>query len=206
MHVSLSGWTLQICLIDEIVRCSENESRLALHQYIWKELQFIFADDSSGDSLLKFRYQGDMSNGTVVPLSAYLLLFIERTKHITSRGKGKRILLEISKLENNTYWKHLTYLRTRIRCTNWKRVSLPVTVASQLLTSGSRSLDLKVTCKGCGRLVRLVLSKASNEKHKVSKDRPGSRNVQCKFHKKRRKAKNKRRGAPVLVLSTRQRV
>ena len=120
----------------------------------------VVSDDASGGAVLKFHIQGSNNHINEEAVGASLLLYVNRRRKMKKRGKGKKIFLQISKLrpENGT-WESLTFLRTRVKKRRWKRISLPVSVAQQLLDSDNRSLDLKVKCIGCGRLVQLVFKK-----------------------------------------------
>lgn len=146
-----------------------------------------------------------------------MLLYVDRRRKIRKGGKGKKIVLEVSKLnKSNGTWESLALLRTRVKKRRWKRISLPVKAAQQFLDADDRLLDLKISCVGCGRLVDIVLNKYSNKNFNTSSDdntNSDKQNRSSKTHRKYRrrskrrekllKRRQKHSGTPILVISTR---
>lgn len=166
--------------------------------------------------ILKFSLSSKLSYRKEEAVGASLLLYIDRRRNIRKGGKGKRILIEISERTQNNTWQILSMLRTRVKKRRWKRVSLPVKAAQDILDSKVKSLDLRIRCLGCGRLVQVVLDKFSSfentketfktnnitDKDNGGRDSETNNNVRKKRHKHLiRRQRNS--GSPILIISTR---
>lgn len=177
-----------------------------------------FSDNDLEGNILAFSLQNNKQFQNEEALGASLLLYVDRRRKIRKGGKGKKVILRVSQLNvNNKTWDYLAVLQTRVKKRRWKRISLPVKSAQQLLDSDKKTLDLKIECIGCGRLVNLVLNKSSNKEidifniNKVGQDSDrlrSGKNYRKRRHKRRKQEKRLKRrqknsGTPILVISTR---
>jgi hypothetical protein len=88
-------------------------------------------------------------------VSAHLWILVSRCK---TKSRGKKILLKVSEVNSvGQRTNRLTSLRTRVKKTRWQRISLPLTLVQHLLETSRRTLQLRVTCIGCGKVVRPVI-------------------------------------------------
>ena len=167
----------------------------------------LFPGTDNGNAIIKFKYHNHQSSTDVEPVGASLLLYINRQRKIRKGGKGKKIILSVTDYDEKSRSEEiLTYLRTRVKKTRWKKLSLPLSVAQKFLNSGDRGLSLKVNCIGCGRLVQLVFLNSNNSHH--SKKRKRKRQKETAGEKRRRKPRRTRgrrniTARPILVISTR---
>ncbi|XP_045169926.2 uncharacterized protein LOC123532534 [Mercenaria mercenaria] len=176
------------------------------------------ANSDHEGNVLEFSLQRSKQSENAEALGASLLLYVDRRRKIRKGGKGKKIVLKVSQFNrNNSTWQNLAVLRTRVKKRRWKRISLPVKAAQQLLDSEQGSLDLKISCIGCGRLVDLVLNKnANNDISTLGADKDGlginklrsGKSYRKRRHKRRKhekllKRRQKNSGTPILVISTR---
>ena len=159
--------------------------------------------------MINFKYHSHGSSTNIEPVGASLLLHIHRRRKIRKGGKGKKIVLSVTDHdEKSTSNEILTYLRTRVKKSRWKKLSLPLSVAQKFLNSGDRGLSLRVNCAGCGRLVQLVFSN-SNSSHKSQQKRRKRKEIVDGNQRKRRKSHRNRQRRnistrPILVISTRR--
>ena len=186
-----------------------NMSSNFYHMYIVTMILFLFhiARSLNGDTVLRFGFQKYTKQDAEV-LNASLLVFVGRRRRRKKMSKGKIITIGISvfKGDNSTKpWQLVTLLRTRVRRRKWKRISLPVSIGQQLLSSKSRSLKLKVNCRGCGRLVKLGSSKQQS-KYKNKYVKAGKRHVHVRYRVRTRKKQPRHRGSPLVVIRTRESV
>ena len=160
----------------------------------------------NGDTVLRFGFQKYTTQDAEV-LDASLLVFVGRRRRRKKISKGKIITIEISEFmgDNSKPWQPVTLLRTRVRRRKWKRISLPVSIGQQLLSSKSRSFKLKVNGRGCGRLVKLGSSKQQS-KYKNKSVKVGKRHVHVRYRVRTNKKRPRHRGSPLVVIRTRESV
>lgn len=135
-------------------------------------------------------------------------------KRKRGRSRGRKVILRVMKVPNkkDEQFHYLTALRTRVKKTRWQKISLPVTLIQSMLDSKDNALNLRISCKHCGRMVRPVLfrreDKIKNLKNGKIRKRKGK--GKGKRRRRRRRMRNKRtngnnRIQPFLVISTRYR-
>ncbi|KAL4222044.1 hypothetical protein ACF0H5_018086 [Mactra antiquata] len=166
------------------------------------------------ETIFKFRIHGNGRGAEEEAMGASLLLFMDRRRKIRTGGRGKKIILEISKLSDKNIWESLTYLQTRVKKRRWKRVSLPIKSVQEFLESDDRNIELKVRCLGCGRLVNIVLNKQSKNElthrkrrtHSKRSRKSNTKDTRGKRRNNRLKRKDNSGGSPFLIISTRVRI
>lgn len=133
-------------------------------------------------------------------------------KRKRGRSRGRKVILRVMKVPNqkNEKFHYLTALRTRVKKTRWQKISLPVTLIQSMLDSKDNALNLRISCKHCGRMVRPVLFQRENKNFKNGKIRKRKGKGKGKRRRRRRRMRNKRtnennRIQPFLVISTRYR-
>ncbi|XP_052808010.1 uncharacterized protein LOC128236914 [Mya arenaria] len=155
--------------------------------------------ESSDETVLKFDLPVQRASlNQTEALGASLLLFVDRTRKIRNGGKGKRIFIEV--LRSSEYrdkWSMINVVKTRVKRKRWTRINLPVSFAQKFIQSESKSIELKIKCTGCGRLVKLLFSR---EIHR-EKQKRHQRNVPRAGRKPKRKTR--RKGPPILIIDTR---
>lgn len=143
-------------------------------------------------------------------VSAHLWILMRKRKR--GRSRGRKVILRVMKVPNQKDEKfhYLTALRTRVKKTRWQKISLPVTLIQSMLDSKDNALNLRISCKHCGRMVRPVLFRRENKNLKNGKIRKRKGKGKGKRRRRRRRMRNKRtnennRIQPFLVISTRYR-
>lgn len=133
-------------------------------------------------------------------------------KRKRGRSKGRKVILRVMKVPNqkNEKFHYLTALRTRVKKTRWQKISLPVTLIQSMLDSKNKSLNLRISCKFCGRMVRPVLFRRRNKQTLTVKNGKIRRGKKRRRRRRRRgrmrnKTNENNRIQPFLVISTRYR-
>lgn len=135
-------------------------------------------------------------------------------KRKRGRSRGRKVILRVMKVPNkkDEQFHYLTALRTRVKKTRWQKISLPVTLIQSMLDSKDNALNLRISCKHCGRMVRPVLFRREDKikNLKNGKIRKRKWKGKGKRRRRRRRMRNKRtngnnRIQPFLVISTRYR-
>ena len=170
----------------------------------------LLSGTENGNAVINFKYHSHQSSTDITPVGASLLLHIHRRRKIRKGGKGKKIILSVTDHDEQSTSKDiLTYLRTRVKKSRWKKLSLPLSVAQKFLNSGERGLSLRVNCAGCGRLVQLVFSNLNTPQKSQKRKRKRKKEAASENQRKRRKPRRNRERRnistrPILVISTRQ--
>ncbi|KAL3832459.1 hypothetical protein ACJMK2_024100 [Sinanodonta woodiana] len=182
-----------------------------VRQEIKPEVQEIISyselSDNNADNILTFKIHTKSNTENTEAVGAHLWILVHRKRHARRGNKGKKIFLQVSEVNTNvvTHTNRtdvLTYLRTRVKNTRWQKVSLPLSIANSVVEQKKKTLNLKVTCFGCGRLVQLILHEESND---IS---DGSGHRRRKHRKTKKRLRNSRTVAtnPFLVISTRHKI
>lgn len=166
-------------------------------------------ENISGRNVLSFSIDvSSKSKEYIEAVSAHLWILMRKRKR--GRSRGRKVILRVMKVPNQKDEKfhYLTALRTRVKKTRWQKISLPVTLIQSMLDSKDNALNLRISCKHCGRMVRPVLFRRENKSLKNGKVR--KRKKKGKRRRRRRRMRNKRtngnnRIQPFLVISTRYR-
>ncbi|XP_052248429.1 uncharacterized protein LOC127856332 [Dreissena polymorpha] len=112
------------------------------------------------DNTLRFSLGKNEIPAEADAVEAALLVYADRRRRIRPEGRGKRIYISVSYLDDgNGHWLPVSSMKTLIKRRQWKRILLPIAVGQRLLESAQKSVDIKVDCEGCGRLVQLTLDK-----------------------------------------------
>lgn len=173
------------------------------------------AGNVSERGVLSFTIDVTNNPGPLEALSAHLWILIHKRRRWNHRGK--KIFLEVLKIDDTQGDEVLTSLITRVRKPRWQKVNLPVTFIQSLLDSNKRTLKLRITCRKCGKVVRLVLGrKRNNLKRKKQQKTVKSANKNAPKDRKRlrarklrskklqnRRSRKRERMPPFLVISTR---
>jgi hypothetical protein len=142
-------------------------------------------------------------------VSAHLWILMRKRKR--GRSKGRKVILRVMKVPNQMDEKfhYLTALRTRVKKTRWQKISLPVTLIQSMLDSKDKSLNLRISCKYCGRMVRPVLFRRRNKQNLTVKNGKIRKGKKKRRRRRRGRMRNKsnenNRIQPFLVISTRYR-
>ncbi|KAK3589588.1 hypothetical protein CHS0354_043047 [Potamilus streckersoni] len=170
-------------------------------------ISFSELSENNADNILTFKIHSKTNSENTKAVGAHLWILVHRKRHARRGNKGKKIFLQVSEVNINsvTHTNHteiLTYLRTRVKKTRWQKVSLPLSIAHSVVEQKNKTLNLKVTCFGCGRLVQLILHEESNE---IS---DSSGNKRRKHKKTMKRLRNSRTMAtnPFLVICTRHKI
>ncbi|XP_062613615.1 uncharacterized protein LOC134275334 isoform X2 [Saccostrea cucullata] len=165
-------------------------------------------ENISERNVLSFTIDVSTKPRQIEAVSAHLWILMRKRKR--GRSKGRKVILRVMKVPNQKEEKfhYLTALRTRVKKSRWQKISLPVTLIQSMLDSKDKALNLRISCKFCGRMVRPVLFRRENKNltMKNGKTRRGK-----KRRRRRRRMRNKKtnnennRIQPFLVISTRYR-
>lgn len=143
-------------------------------------------------------------------VSAHLWILMRKRKR--GRSRGRKVILRVMKVPNKKDEKfhYLTALRTRVKKTRWQKISLPVTLIQSMLDSKDNALNLRISCKHCGRMVRPVLFRREDKTKNLKNGKIRKRKGKGKRRRRRRRMRNRRtnennRIQPFLVISTRYR-
>lgn len=126
-------------------------------------MYFLLSDNVVDPNVLQFKVNtGVKYQGALEANSADILILIKKKRGSRIRTrKGKRIFIKIYQYDSNdqtsSSLKLVTALRTRIKNTRWQKISLPISLAQQVLESENGMLRLKVECRQCGKKIRPVL-------------------------------------------------
>ncbi|XP_022310536.2 uncharacterized protein LOC111115912 isoform X2 [Crassostrea virginica] len=161
-------------------------------------------------NVLSFTIDVSSKPKEIEAVSAHLWILMRKRKR--GRSRGRKVILRVMKVPNqkDQNFHYLTALRTRVKKTRWQKISLPVTLIQSMLDSEDKALNLRISCKHCGRMVRPVLFRRDNKtlmkNGKVRKRKGGKRRRRRRRMRMRNKRTNENnRIQPFLVISTRYR-
>lgn len=176
----------------------------------WLIIFSFFAVNISERNVLSFTIDVSSKPKEIEAVSAHLWILMRKRKR--GRSRGRKVILRVMKVPNqkDQNFHYLTALRTRVKKTRWQKISLPVTLIQSMLDSEDKALNLRISCKHCGRMVRPVLFRRDNKtlmkNGKVRKRKGGKRRRRRRRMRMRNKRTNENnRIQPFLVISTRYR-
>ncbi|XP_061185666.1 uncharacterized protein LOC133193741 [Saccostrea echinata] len=164
-------------------------------------------ENISERNVLSFTIDVSTKPKQIEAVSAHLWILMRKRKR--GRSKGRKVILRVMKVPNQKDEKfhYLTALRTRVKKSRWQKISLPVTLIQSMLDSKDKALNLRISCKYCGRMVRPVLFRREDKNltMKNGKTRRGKKRRRRRRRMRNRKTNENNRIQPFLVISTRYR-
>ncbi|XP_071158646.1 uncharacterized protein [Mytilus edulis] len=158
-------------------------------------------DNTTGKNTLLFTIDVRNNPGPLEAIKAHLWILVKQRKQ--GRTRGKKIWLRVSQInDTNNINQYLTSIRTRVKKTRWQKIALPVTLIQSMIDNHEHALKLKISCKKCGKMVRLVLQRKRHRKRRHKGKNKTHKNRTTR-KKRNRRPKNNDSVQPFLVISTR---